>query len=176
MSPHRENFDSWYKKVLELLYPHRDAGFGILLIAFPLLERYLRQKTGLTSEDNLSPAFFAELRQLFPALATESMARQFWQIYRNSLLHEITLSQRTRSGTSLPVGSLSHDKPMVTIEPNGRMWLNPVDFAQIVVATIELDFTTFEGIATSASRLPTVKAQPAAKDTGKIILGTNTDP
>ena len=58
MSTHRANFDAWYKEVLDLLYPRRDAGFAILLVAFPLLERYLRQKTGLTSDQNLSDAFF----------------------------------------------------------------------------------------------------------------------
>src|SRR3990172_4885289 len=92
MDIHRTNFVAWYQATLDLLYPHRDAGFAILLIAFPLLERYLRQKTGLTSDQNLSNAFFDELTQLFPTLKSNATARNFWQIYRNGLLHEITLS------------------------------------------------------------------------------------
>lgn len=181
MSTHRENFESWYKKVLESLYPHRDAGFAILLIVFPLLERYLRLKTGLTSDQNLSDAFFDELARLFPELGTRSTARNFWHIYRNGLLHELTLSRQARSGALMPTGSLSHDKPMISIEPDGRMWLHPKEFAQRVVTTIESDFTTFQGVLTSSSRLPTVKAKPEAASLGtaqprKIILGTNTDP
>jgi hypothetical protein len=181
MSRHRANFDAWYKEVLDLLYPHRDAGFAILLVAFPLLERYLRQKSGLTSDQNLSDAFFDELTKLFPALKAPATARNFWQIYRNGLLHEITLSRQARSGILMPTGWVSHDKHLITIESNGSIWINPVEFAQRVVATIEADFTTFEGTTPVSTRLPTVKPQSAATGTGVapgrlIILGTNTDP
>jgi hypothetical protein len=179
MSTHRANFDAWYKAVLDRLYPHRDAGFAILLIAFPLLERYFRQKVGLTSDQNLSDAFFDELAQLFPTLKTGATARNFWQIYRNGLLHEITLSRQARSGTAMPVGWVSHDKPLITIESDGSMWINPVEFAQTVVATIDANFATFE--ASTSARLPTVKPQPAPASgtvapAQRIILGTNTDP
>jgi hypothetical protein len=179
MSTHRDNFESWYKKVLELLYPHRDAGFPILLITFPLLERYLRQKTCLASDDTLSDGFYDELMQIFPVLTSRDHARNLWQIYRNGLVHEITFSHQTRKGAVMPTGSLSHDKPMITIESDGSIWINPRDFAQHVVSTIESDFSTFEGSSASTSRLPTVKAvrtQPSAADPGRIILGTNTDP
>jgi hypothetical protein len=181
MSTHRTNFDAWYKRVLDLLYPHRDAGFAILMIAFPLLERYLRQKTGLTSAQNLSDAFFDELTILFPALGTNATSKNFWQIYRNGLLHEITLSRQSRSGTAMPTGWVSHDKPLITFESDGSIWINPVEFAQRVIATIESDFTTFEAASPASTRLPTVKPQPTATSTGvtpgqRIILGTNTDP
>lgn len=181
MNAHSANFDAWYKKVLDLLYPHRDAGFAILLIAFPLLERYLRQRTGLTSDQSLTDPFFDELVRLFPTLKTATMARNFWQIYRNGLLHEITLSRQARSGTPMPVGWVSHDKPLITIETDGSIWINPVEFAKHVIATIEADFATFENTSASSARLPTVKSQSIATGTGaapapRIILGTNTDP
>ena len=181
MNTHHANFNAWYKAVLDQLYPHRDAGFAILLIAFPLLERYLRQKTGLTSDQNLSDAFFDELASLFPTLKTNATARNFWQIYRNGLLHEITLSRQARSGTAMPSGWVSHDKPLIAIESDDSMWVNPVEFARLVVATIDGDFTTFEGTSSASTRLPTVKLQPPAASGSttpphRIILGTNTDP
>lgn len=181
ISAHRANFEAWYKRPLDLLYPHRDAGFVILLITFPLLERCLRQRTGLTSDQSLSDAFLNELTKLFPALGTRATARNFWQVYRNGLLHEITLSRQSRSGTAMPIGWVSHDKPLITIESDGSIWINPVEFAQHVVATIEADFAIFEGTSTASTRLPTVKPQPMATSTGvtrgqDIILGTNTDP
>lgn len=77
----------------------------------------------------------------------------------------------------MPTGSLSHDKSVISIEQNGNMWINPVEFAQRVVTTIESDFKTFEGISTS--RLPTEKTYQAgtSTDNGKwIVLGTNTEP
>ena len=181
MNAHRANFDAWYKKVLDLLYPDRNAGFAILLIAFPLLERYLRQRTGHTSDQSLSDAFFDELLRLFPPLKTSATARNFWQIYRNGLLHEITLSRQARKGAPMPVGWVSHDKPLITIETGGGIWINPVEFAQQVIATIEADFATFEGALAFSARLPTVKPQAIATGTGaapahRIILGTNADP
>lgn len=181
MNAHRDNFYAWYKKVLDLLYPHQDAGFAILLIAFPLLERYLRQRTGLTSDQPLSDAFFDELVRLFPPLTTATTARNFWQIYRNGLLHEITLSRQARRGTPMPVGWVSYDKPLITIESDGSIWINPVDFSKHVMAKIEADFATFEGTSAFSARLPTVKPQSSATGTGaaptpRIILGTNTDP
>lgn len=182
MSTHRVNFEAWYKKVLELLYPDRDAGFAILLITFPLLERYLRQKVGLTSKDELKPPFFDELQRLLPCLGGRATARSFWQIYRHGLLHEVTLSGQARNGRLMPTGWLSHDKPLVTIESDGSIWINPKEFGEFVVATIESDFATYEGASPAASRLPTVKppivvANAATAPTvHRIVTGTNTDP
>jgi hypothetical protein len=47
MDCHKKNFEVWYKAILEGLYSNRNAGFVILMVAFPLLERYLREKSGL---------------------------------------------------------------------------------------------------------------------------------
>jgi hypothetical protein len=67
MATHRANFESWFVKVLESLYPCRDAGFVILMTTFPLLERYLRQRVGLAAENNtLTLPFYDELLNLLP--------------------------------------------------------------------------------------------------------------
>jgi hypothetical protein len=44
---HRKDFELWFGRMLEDLYPNRDAGFVIVMTVFPLLERYLRQKLNL---------------------------------------------------------------------------------------------------------------------------------
>ena len=49
---HHDNFRAWFSKILEGLYSVQDAGFPILMISFPLLERYLREKSGV-HEGNL---------------------------------------------------------------------------------------------------------------------------
>ena len=174
MKTHRENFKAWYVDVLNDLYPSREAGFVILMIAFPLLERYLRQKIQLPPQANLQDSFYDELTKLFPQLPDRTTAKNFWQVYRNGILHEVTLSKRNRSGSQMPVGWLSHDKPTVSIESDGSFWIHPVLFSQHVVQTIETDFSVFEGATTSQSPLPKVKTViiPA----GPIILGTNTEP
>jgi hypothetical protein len=74
----------------------------------------------------------------------------------------------------MPVGWLSHDKKMVSIESDGSFWIHPVLFSKHVVQTIEIDFAVFEGTTASQSPLPKVKEIPIPR--GPIILGTNTDP
>ena len=34
-----DEFDAWFTRVLRSLYPNRDAGFAIVITAFPPLER-----------------------------------------------------------------------------------------------------------------------------------------
>lgn len=166
----RKYFEAWFEKVLADLYGNRDAGFAILLIVFPLLERYLRGKTGLTLKKNLSEPFYKELVQFLPDLGTSETARSFWQTYRNGLLHQVTLPGKTPIGTGLPVRSISHDGPLLKIEPNGDMCVNVVQFAQRVVTKIGKDFATYEGCPAWPSRLPTVKHLAG----NTPILGTNT--
>jgi hypothetical protein len=66
-------------------------------------------------------------------------------VYRNGLLHVVTLSSKTRSGRELPGAELSHDfLSSVAIARNGHINLNPVLFAEQVLKIIENDFKTFE--------------------------------
>jgi hypothetical protein len=169
MNEHFDNFKNWYMATLERLYPYRDAGFAILMIGFPLLERYLRKKVRLLPKDNLSDLFYTELASLFPVLSNVLTAKAFWQVYRNGLIHEVTLSRQNRSGHEMPVGWVSHDKPMISVE-EGSFWIHPVDFAKKVIDTIQNDFETFEGVENS--QLPLIKVNETKS--GRIMLGTNT--
>jgi hypothetical protein len=153
MSDHLENFRSWFVQVLEQLCQQRAAGFAITMIAFPLLERYLRQTVGLTPENRLSPEFFAELLKLFPDLKTQDKTNDFWQVYRNGILHQVAFSLETRKGGPLPAGSISHDRRGISITPDGDFILNPVDFAKRITEQIEADFATYEGASSSAPPL-----------------------
>jgi hypothetical protein len=180
MKTHLENFRTWYVAVLNGLYPLREAGFVVLMITFPLLERYLRQKQKQKQKLQLPPqailqdSFYDELAILFPQLPDRATAKNFWQVYRNGILHEVTLYRQNRSGSQMPTGWLSHDKPIISIESDGSFWIHPVLFAQHVVQTIEADFSVFEGTVVSQSPLPKIKT--VTTPAGPIILGTNTDP
>ena len=61
------NFKSWFVDVLEPLYRKREAGFVVLIVSLGLLERYLREKSGV-HEANLDDRFYDELRKVLPAL------------------------------------------------------------------------------------------------------------
>ena len=160
----RKNFKAWFTNQIEKLKPDRDAGFAIAMITFPILERYLRQKTASVPK---SPRFSAGLVKVLPELKTTVAAELFWRSYRHGLLHNVTLSRESHG--------LTHDRGIVTVEADGKVWLNPVLFAERVISTIDSDFATFE----KGPSLPVVTAygtppQPAGIST--IYLGTSSPP
>jgi len=168
-----ENFKSWYKDVLTRLFPDRDAGFVILMTVFPLLERYLRQKVKLGNKAPLNDRFYDQLVNCFPELANKDNAKNFWQVYRNGLLHEVTLSTENRKGRGMPTGWISHDKSSIDIEQDGSFFVNPVDFAKRVLTLIEDDFSTFEAtIQPSPDPLPTVEERYPELPPCNPYLGT----
>ena len=153
-----DEFEAWFTQVLRSLYPNRDAGFAIVITAFPPLERYLRQKTGVGSGNIRDPKFYDALLQIFPELQKRENAIQFWEIHRNGLLHQCTFPEINSTRQRLADGILSHDRPIEFDEANGQSWLNPIAFAERVIDTVTREFATFEG---TTRPLPVVKDYPA---------------
>ena len=143
-----ENFKAWYLDVLDSLYPRRDAGIAVLMISLPLLERYLRRKHGFRPDDPMADPAMDGLRGFFPALTSVVQARAFWNVYRNGLLHQATVSTSTRGGAALPAGWLTDDiAEPVRVERDGSFTVHPVLFSQVVVDAISAGFSTFEVVA-----------------------------
>lgn len=162
--PARDNFRAWFSTQIQKLIPDRNAGFVIAMITFPLLERYLRRQTGAEPK---SPLFVAGLLKVLPELGTSKTAKKFWSNYRHGLLHNVTMSQESHG--------LTHDTEIVKTETNGKVWLNPILFAQRVLDTIEADFETFEG----GQPLPKVTVygtRPQSDGTSILYMGTSTPP
>jgi hypothetical protein len=158
MATSQERFESWFVKVLETLYLNKDAGLAILMIVLPLLERYLRGKVGLAPNAPTNDKFNNELFRIFPELETEDKAKNFWQVYRHGLLHQVTFSDRNQKGKNLPVGWISHEGPIIFVNPDGAdgsFWVNTVDFGKRVIKKIMGDFAAFE--KTNLLQLPVVK-------------------
>ncbi|HRI39984.1 MAG TPA: hypothetical protein PLO50_15620 [Nitrospira sp.] len=176
MSDHFANFKSWYTEVLAKLYTDRNTGLVVFMISFPLVERYLRQKSGLDPNQDLSNQFMNEFRKIFPVLRDDAMARQFWNVYRNGFLHQAALSRSTRRG-ALPAGALTHDiSDAIKLERDGSFLVNPVLFSQRIVREIEEDFSTFVGANSTAPAFPTVVLHvlPVAGTTvQQTVLKTN---
>ena len=150
------------------------------MITFPLLERYLRHKNRLSHKDILSNRCMDELRRMFPCLPSTEDARKFWSIFRNGILHQVTLSRENKSGILMPEGWLSHDKnSAITIESDGSFLIHPVLFSKHIVDIIESDFATFKKGSAVSTKLPKVNPHPTATNTGQgiqtIVLGTNTE-
>jgi len=159
MTTDLDNFEAWYTAILEGLYPKRDAGFIIATVAFPLLERYVRQKIKLAASENLNDGFFDVVMSLIPGFKDRSQAKGFWSACRNGLLHQVTLQFETRSGAALPPLALTHDIDRIFVATQeGVLLLHPVLFAKRVIETIRRDFGTFVGQAHIGPPLP--KAGP----------------
>jgi hypothetical protein len=133
LSSSRENFELWFGKPLATLMADDNSGFAVVMIAFPILERYLRAMS--RAEPN-SPQFNQALLGVLPELQDLKNANLFWAIYRHGILHNVALSRETHG--------LSHTKPIVEVWPNGKVWMNPNLFGKRVLDTIRNGFTRFE--------------------------------
>lgn len=165
MSEDYINFKSWYVDILSSLFDTREAGLVVFMISLPLAERYFRLKANLSPNDDLNDQFMKHLCTLFPNLKDIPTARQFWNVYRNGFLHQATLSQKTRGGTALPSGSLTHDiQEPVQLEADGSFRVHPVKFSQQIIKEIEDNFTIFAGSGTLAPSLPTTVVYVGARN------------
>jgi len=94
MTPHaivtsEADFRRWFVDSLAPLREKGESGFVFLLVAFPLLERYLRRKSGCPGGHDLTDEYLKQhLGTLFSELAGPE--RPFWNCYRNGLLHHVT--------------------------------------------------------------------------------------
>lgn len=165
MSDNRINFISWYAETLNILYGREEAGFPILIITFPLLERYLTNKKMPDGKPNRNKA----LLDIFPELHDVPTAKVFWDISRNSLLHNVSLS-RPHYGKGQPSAWITHGTGDISIDSDGNFWINPVDFSKRVVQVIEADFSTFEGEPSSWG-LPIIQENAASYRSGPAQVG-----
>jgi hypothetical protein len=143
---HLRNLEDWYVATLDRLYQIETAGFPILIIALPLLERFLRQKSGTFEKTKLNDQFYVELGRIFPIIAGYDVSRDFWQVYRNGLLHQVTFSEKKRKNSVvIPKGKITNFPEAIGVDPAGNFMVDPKKFAEKVVETILADFTTFDG-------------------------------
>ena len=74
-----QNFEDWYARILERLFPIRAAGFVITGIALPLLERYVRQKIRLAASKRLTNEFHTDVLRLVPDFQNLATVKAFWR-------------------------------------------------------------------------------------------------
>lgn len=145
----KERFDNWFKNIILILKNNIDAGFPILMICFPLLERYLREKTGIYEANNLTGnyQFSSEMRRIFPEINnnSDSEISEFWKRFRHGLLHQCFFTVKDQTDVLL----INNDYHVLDIKsvPGGGFTINvsPNKFADRVLKTIENDFQTFIG-------------------------------
>lgn len=140
MKENYDNFVNWFKEPLISLYNNEHAGFAIVMLSLPVLERYLREKSGVCEKKNLDERFYKEFLKMFPSVKDTPSVRTFWRVYRHGLLHQATLRA---DGTVI---SAAVHGGAAEIEFDGKVFtVSPVKFSEYVVKTIEGDFGTYEG-------------------------------
>jgi len=133
-----DKYKLWIKSPLERLLNEEHTDFVIMLIALPMLERYLREKSGAKERLKLPPLFYVEFGNLFPELKQDKDRRTFWEVFRHGLAHQFMMN--TESGTS---ARLDRKGPLVSYDSN-VFTVNAPEFARRAMAQIESDFHTFE--------------------------------
>jgi len=154
-----DNFIKWFEEPLKYLYENDNAGFVILMVSLPLLERYLREKSGV-HEGKLNDSFYKRFAEIYPSLNDRGIAKKFWQIYRNGLLHQATLSLKAKNGTIVLAAGVHGDAPEIKHEGYGAdgevFTISPRKFSEKIVLTIKSDFATFEGTGSANHPLPQI--------------------
>lgn len=159
-------FRKWYVEILDDLYK-KEAGFPIMLIALPILERYLREETGI-GEEKIDDRFFKGLISIFPRI---NNATQFWHTYRNGLLHQVTFSLRNRRNKSMPPACIrfDQDEPVVYDEKD-RVSVNPILFAKEIMEKVLANYKGMNG-----SRSPNHPIPYTFTDENHSQMGTASD-
>lgn len=145
MNDNRTNFAKWFKGPILKLQRDSETGFILVMISLALLERYLRQKSGL-GEGRVNAKFLNELTDLFPMLKSDPLlAQKFWSVSRNGLMHQATF-RSVWGGNKVTMG-LHENAPMIEHQKDGHddiFMISPKEFSRRVLQTIEDDFPTFE--------------------------------
>jgi len=158
MSENLDNFSKWFKRPIGCLQKNTDAGFIILMVSLPLLERYLREKTENFEKPTLDDKFYHEFVNLFPSVGDPKAARKFWEIYRHGLLHQATL--KSPNGTVQAGVHNAAQDIQVGYDSEGCVFtVSPVKFSNKVLETIESDFPTFEAATSSRHRPAHISAE-----------------
>ena len=110
----RENFELWVGGPLEAMLAQPHAGFVVAMVAFPVLERYLRGKSGAAPD---KPGFQAALVEVIPELRNTQAAGTFWFMFRHSLLHY--------AGFQQPNYAFVSSAELVSVSERGEVWMNP---------------------------------------------------
>lgn len=159
MDRERNDFQTWFVNPMQQLRKIEHAenvGFIFAMVGFPLLERYLREKSKTYERVGLTPDFYSELEIIFPEI--KGRGRDFYSAYRHGLLHQVTFSRKKgKKGiwVELPKSAMtSHDERPIYIHENGSFYMNPFVFYDRVVAIIHNDFKIYLGASSKHHGLP----------------------
>lgn len=140
------DFEIWFEHPIQAMNADPNGAFAVMMLTLPLAERYFREKAGI-GDAVLNSAFHIEFAQAFNI--TEQISKDFWQVYRNGLMHQATLSKVNRNGITMPRGCMTLKTAATPQSINFDSGTNefavlPKEFSEEVINIIRRDFPTFE--------------------------------
>ena len=165
---HLKSFHQRFRSPIRKLMPMRHADFALAMIAFPILERWIRGKTGIGScalRGKVGDKFYDELIAQFESLrdppdgSFPRVAQAFWQAFRNGILHQTTFSRKpieVLGITALPVFCAFVPRtgvPIIATHSTRTFILDPYAFAEAVLAILEKDFSAYQAAEPKHHRL-----------------------
>lgn len=161
MTEAKDNFEKWFVTPLKALNADGDAAFSVLMITFPLLERYLREKSQVKEQD-LDDHFYDEFHSILGA-PTRALVPKLWHAYRNGLLHQATFSKRNRKGVVMPSSFITSDVELIEYDASDdAFYVNPKAFSEKVIEEIGNNFSVFQ--AAGSENHPLARVEPANPD------------
>lgn len=144
-----QDFEKWFEQPIQAMNADQHGGFAVLMLTLPLAERYFRSKTGV-GDGNLNASFHIAFANSFGL--TQSQSEEFWQVYRNGLLHQATFSRQNRKGTIMPAGwIMGNDGTFAGIinydSARKEFVLDPKEFSHEIIKIIRGDFSAFDSPA-----------------------------
>lgn len=160
MEKEQNDFQTWFVTPMKHLRNSKNPEntcFIFAMVGFPLLERYLREKSKCYEAD-LNDDFYKELGIIFPEI--KDCGRNFYSAYRNGLLHQVTfaskkLKKKKDIWVKLPKAAISgHNVKPIYPHENGTFYMNPFTFYDRVVDIVLNDFKTYLGASSIHHSLP----------------------
>lgn len=153
---HLKNFHRWIRDPVRRISRQNHTGFAVAMIAFPVLERWIRGKVGIGSSQlkgEPGEKFYTELAVQFEALrdpagaCSQNVARAFWKAFRHGIFHQATFSREPLKKPLPPAFCLfgpRSGQPIDTKISPLTFIVDPGAFAERVISIIESDFASYE--------------------------------
>lgn len=164
----KDNFNAWFRDVLRALYKNKESGFVVLITSLTLLERLLREKSGIKPEKSLDDRFYSEFIKWFPKVPDVATARIFWKMCRHGLMHQATFGTRA-GGVSIVEIGINEDVDVIEAkhtEGGYSFMVSPTKFSERVLAEIDRDFASFEAPGSPEYPLPQTESGSATECSG----------
>ena len=150
-----KNFRLWIRDPVRRLLKQKHAGFALAMISFPVLERLVRGKSGMSDRPIRDGCpFYSELAKCFPELRDPPsgtfpfVSQLFWQGFRNGILHQATFSKnQIKKGKERAAFCLFEPGAGVAIKVRDLkrvIVVDPFPFSESVLELIEADFESYE--------------------------------